>query len=73
MEKITARYDPGTAFSIIHGKRYIWWDFDRGSDRGWTLLRVFKPYCECTKAFFQIRTHIADFQLLSIGWKNLPH
>ena len=44
-----------------------------GTIGGEPLLRVFKPCCECTKAFFQIPTHIACFHILSIGWQNLPH
>ena len=30
---------PAQYFSVIHAQRHIWWELDRGSDRG-------EPYCE---------------------------
>ena len=73
MKKITARYNLGTAFLLLFMQNGIFaGTLTAGAIGDEPYCEDFKPSCECTKAFFQIRTHIACFQITYIHWVTEP-
>ena len=63
---------PAQHFSVIHAQRHVWWDLERGSFRGWILLRIFKPCCECTKVFLKSPLILGVFKSYPLGDRTCP-